>query len=210
MLHLFLQQYYELKANDGLETVYRLQKYTRSNQDTCINQRPIVWPGEFVYSGQIIADGPSTNDGELALGQNILIAYMPWEGYNYEDAILISQRLVFEDLFTSIHIEKHDVEVRQTKAGPEEIRRNIPYVSEQSIKHLDETGIIYKGAKVKPGDILVGKVTPIGEAEQLPEGRLLKAIFGAKAQDLRDTSLRVPNGGGGRVIDIPYFYARKW
>ena len=194
-----------IKSNDGLETIYGLQKYTRSNQDTCINQRPIVWPGEFVYSGQIIADGPSTNDGELALGQNILIAYMPWEGYNYEDAILISQRLVFDDLFTSIHIEKHDLEVRQTKAGPEEIRRNIPYVSEQSIRHLDETGIIYKGAKVKPGDILVGKVTPIGESEQLPEGRLLKAIFGAKAQDLRDTSLRVPNGGGGRVIDIRIF-----
>ena len=194
-----------IKSLDGIETKYSLQKYIRSNQDTCINQRPIVWPGEFVYSGQIIADGPSTNDGELALGQNILLAYLPWEGYNYEDAILISERLVSKDLFTSVHIEKHDLEVRQTKAGPEEIRRNIPYVSEQSLRQLDETGIIYKGAKVKPGDLLVGKVTPIGEAQQLPEARLLKALFGAKAKDLRDTSLRVPNGGGGRVIDIRIF-----
>lgn len=190
---------------DKIEIDYELQKYSRSNQDTCINQRPICWPGEFVYSGQVIADGPSTNDGELALGQNILIAYMPWEGYNYEDAILISERLVYKDLFTSVHIEKHDIEIRQTKAGPEEIRRSVPYISEQSVRHLDETGIVYKGAKVQPGDILVGKITPIGESEQLPEGRLLKAIFGSKAQDLRDTSLRVPNGSGGRVIDIRIF-----
>ena len=190
---------------DNIEIDYELQKYSRSNQDTCINQRPICWPGEFVYSGQVIADGPSTNDGELALGQNILIAYMPWEGYNYEDAILISERLVYKDLFTSVHIEKHDIEIRQTKAGPEEIRRSIPYISVHSVRHLDETGIVYKGAKVQPGDILVGKITPIGESEQLPEGRLLKAIFGSKAQDLRDTSLRVPNGSGGRVIDIRIF-----
>lgn len=194
-----------LTSLTGIEIKYHLQKYIRSNQDTCINQRPIVWPGEFVYSGQVIADGPSTNDGELALGQNILLAYLPWEGYNYEDAILISERLVSRDLFTSVHIEKHDLEVRQTKAGPEEIRRAIPYVSEQAVRQLDEAGIVYKGAKVKPGDLLVGKVTPIGESEQLPEGRLLKAIFGAKAKDLRDSSLRVPNGSGGRVIDIRIF-----
>ena len=195
----------EIQSLRGIKIHYYLKKYIPSNQDTCINQRPIVWPGEFVYAGQIIADGPGTNYGELSLGQNILVAYLPWEGYNYEDAILISERLVFQDLFTSIHIENHDVELEKTKAGPEELKKNIPYLPEKAVHHLDEMGIAYEGTKVKPGDILVGKVTPVKESDQLPEGRLLRAIFGAKIQDFRDTSLRVPNGAGGRVIKIRIF-----
>ena len=190
---------------EGKSATYFLQKYSRSNQDTCINQRPIVWAGEQVESGQIIADGPGTEDGELALGQNVLIAYMPWEGYNYEDAILVSERLVYADLFTSIHIEKYDIEIRETKAGTEEITRDLPNVNERALKNLDENGIIYKGAFVSPGDILVGKVTPTEEVDEIPEGRLLRAIFGEKAQNVVDNSLRVPNGSYGRVLDIRVF-----
>ena len=187
------------------KTYYELQKYNRSNQDTCINHRPIVWIGEKVESGQVLADGPGTNGGELSLGQNITVAYMPWQGYNFEDAILINERLVYEDVFTSIHIEKYDVEVRQTKVGSEEITREIPNISTNAVENLDERGIIYKGAFVKPGDILIGKITPKGESDQLPEGKLLRAIFGEKAKDVRDTSLRVPNGEHGRVLEIKIF-----
>nr|ARW60201.1 RNA polymerase b-subunit [Laurencieae sp.] len=184
---------------------YRLKKYYRSNQDTCINQRPIVWPGEKVLKGQVIADGASTDSGEIALGQNILVAYMPWEGYNYEDAFLISERLVYDDLYTSIHIERYEVECRQTKLGIEEITRNIPNISDSSISLLDKNGIISVGSWVDSGDILVGKITPKGESDQLPEGKLLRAIFGEKARDVKDTSLRLPNAARGRVVNIKVF-----
>jgi DNA-directed RNA polymerase subunit beta len=189
----------------GKKTIYALQKYIRSNQDTCINQRPIVWNGEHVKSGQIIADGPGTDGGEIALGQNIIVAYMPWEGYNYEDALVISERLIYADLFTSIHIEKYDLEVRETKVGTEELTKDLPNVNEQATKNLDENGIIYRGKFVKSGDILVGKVTPTEEADEIPEGRLLRAIFGEKIQSVIDNSLRVPNGSYGRVLDIRIF-----
>nr|YP_009394131.1 RNA polymerase b-subunit [Rhodomela confervoides]ARW62693.1 RNA polymerase b-subunit [Rhodomela confervoides] len=184
---------------------YRLKKYYRSNQDTCINQRPIVWPGEKVVKGQVIADGASTDSGEIALGQNILVAYMPWEGYNYEDAFLISERLVYDDLYTSIHIERYEIECRQTKLGSEEITRNIPNISDSSISLLDKNGIIVVGSWVDSGDILVGKVTPKGESDQLPEGKLLRAIFGEKARDVKDTSLRLPNAARGRVVNVKVF-----
>ena len=187
------------------EIEYELQKYHRSNQDTCLNQRPIVFEGDEVVAGQVMADGSATEGGELALGQNILVAYMPWEGYNYEDAILISERLVCEDVYTSIHVEKYEIEARQTKLGPEEITREIPNVGEESLRHLDETGIIHIGAWVDAGDILVGKVTPKGESDQPPEEKLLRAIFGEKARDVRDNSLRVPNGEKGRVVDVRVF-----
>ncbi|MEQ9000014.1 MAG: DNA-directed RNA polymerase subunit beta [Coleofasciculus sp. B1-GNL1-01] len=184
---------------------YELQKYQRSNQDTCLNQRPLVFYGDDVEAGQILADGSATEGGELALGQNILVAYMPWEGYNYEDAILISERLVLDDVYTSIHIEKYEIEARQTKLGPEEITREIPNVGEDSLRQLDEQGIIRIGAWVEAGDILVGKVTPKGESDQPPEEKLLRAIFGEKARDVRDNSLRVPNGEKGRVVDVRIF-----
>nr|YP_009392055.1 RNA polymerase b-subunit [Periphykon beckeri]ARW60403.1 RNA polymerase b-subunit [Periphykon beckeri] len=190
---------------DGRIIHYRLKKYYRSNQDTCINQRPIVWPGEQVYKGQAIADGASTELGEIALGQNILVAYMPWEGYNYEDAFLISERLVYDDLYTSVHIERYEIECRQTKLGSEEITRNIPNVSDSLISLLDKNGIIAVGSWVDSGDILVGKTTPKGESDQLPEGRLLRAIFGEKARDVRDTSLRLPNAAKGRVVNVKVF-----
>lgn len=194
-----------LTDNYGKKTIYALQKYIRSNQDTCINQRPIVWNGEYVKSGQIIADGPGTEGGEIALGQNIIVAYMPWEGYNYEDALVVNERLIYADLFTSIHIEKYDLEVRETKAGTEELTKDLPNVNEQATKNLDENGIIYRGKFVKSGDILVGKVTPTEEADEIPEGRLLRAIFGEKIQSVIDNSLRVPNGSYGRVLDIRIF-----
>ena len=197
--HIIVEEENQQKTN------YKLQKYNRSNQDTCINHRPIVWIGETVESGQVLADGPGTNGGELSLGQNITVAYMPWQGYNFEDAILINERLVYDDVFTSIHIEKYDVEVRQTKVGSEEITREIPNINASALENLDENGIIYKGAFVKPGDILIGKITPKGESDQLPEGKLLRAIFGEKAKDVRDTSLRVPNGEHGRVLEIKVF-----
>jgi DNA-directed RNA polymerase subunit beta len=189
----------------GGEINYTLQKYQRSNQDTCLNQRPIVFVGDKVVTGQILADGSATESGELALGQNILVAYMPWEGYNYEDAILISERLVQEDVYTSIHIEKYEIEARQTKLGPEEITREIPNVGEDALRQLDETGIIRIGAWTDAGDILVGKVTPKGESDQPPEEKLLRAIFGEKARDVRDNSLRVPNGEKGRIVDVRVF-----
>lgn len=187
------------------EIRYRLSKYQRSNQDTCLNQKPLVRIGERVVAGQVLADGSSTEGGELALGQNIVIAYMPWEGYNYEDAILISERLVQDDVYTSIHIEKYEIEARQTKLGPEEITREIPNVGEDALRQLDEQGIIRIGAWVEAGDILVGKVTPKGESDQPPEEKLLRAIFGEKARDVRDNSLRVPNGEKGRVVDVRLF-----
>lgn len=195
----------ETQIPTGNEFEYAIQKYNRSNQDTCLNQRPLVFIGEDVVPGQILADGSATEGGELALGQNILVAYMPWEGYNYEDAILISERLVSEDVYTSIHIEKYEIEARQTKLGPEEITREIPNVGEDSLRNLDERGIIRIGAWVEAGDILVGKVTPKGESDQPPEEKLLRAIFGEKARDVRDNSLRVPNGEKGRVVDVRVF-----
>ncbi|CAM9107654.1 unnamed protein product [Chrysoparadoxa australica] len=201
-----------INNNDGAEKykIYLLEKYRRSNQDTCINQTPIVWKGQIVNSGQILTTGSGTECGELALGQNLTVAYMPWEGYNFEDAILVSERLVYDELFTSIHIEKYEVEIRQTKTGPEQMTANIPNVSESSLTHLDpNTGLVCKGALVEPGDVLVGKVTPKGESDQLPEGKLLKAIFGEKTPDVRDTSLRVPNGISGRIIDVIMFSKQK-
>nr|BDA98121.1 RNA polymerase beta subunit [Proteomonas sp. NIES-1005] len=194
---------------EGKEVAYYLQKYERSNQDTCINQRPSVWLGEEISTGQVIADGAATEGGELALGQNILIAYLPWEGYNYEDAFLVSERLVYNDVYTSVHIEKYEVEARQTKLGSEEITRELPNVGEHSLRKLDDNGIIVIGSWVEAGDILVGKVTPKGESDQPPEGKLLRAIFGEKARDVRDTSLRVPNGGRGRVLDVRIFTREK-
>nr|YP_010197589.1 RNA polymerase subunit beta [Gracilaria flabelliformis subsp. simplex]UAD86005.1 RNA polymerase subunit beta [Gracilaria flabelliformis subsp. simplex] len=198
-----------IQNSDGYTIHYRLKKYYRSNQDTCINQRPIVWPGENICVGQTIADGASTDGGEIALGRNIIVAYMPWEGYNYEDAFLISERLVYDDLYTSIHIERYELECRQTKLGSEEITRDIPNVSESSISLLDKNGIIAIGSWVDSGDILVGKVTPKGESDQLPEGKLLRAIFGEKARDVRDTSLRLPNATKGRVVNIKIFKRQK-
>ncbi|GMW02715.1 MAG: DNA-directed RNA polymerase subunit beta [Candidatus Hydrogenedentota bacterium] len=184
------------------EDLYRLKKYIRSNQNTCINQRPIVMKGDKVKAGDIIADGPATDGGELALGRNVLVAFMPWQGYNYEDSILISEDLVKDDVFTSIHIQVFDIEARDTKLGPEEITRDIPNVSEDALKNLDDSGIVRTGAKVKHGDILVGKVTPKGETELAPEEKLLRAIFGEKAEDVRDASLTVPPGVEGVVVDV--------
>jgi DNA-directed RNA polymerase subunit beta len=198
-------KYIRVRDPNGRDVDYILQKYQRSNQDTCLNQRPLVFIGDRVVAGQILADGSATERGELALGQNVLVAYMPWEGYNYEDAILISERLVQEDTYTSIHIEKYEIEARQTKLGPEEITREIPNVGEDALRQLDENGIIRKGAWVEASDILVGKVTPKGESDQPPEEKLLRAIFGEKARDVRDNSLRVPNGERGRVVDVRLF-----
>ena len=181
---------------------YSLQKYQRSNQSTCISQRPAVSEGDYVQKGDLIADGAATAQGELALGKNILIAYMPWEGYNFEDAVLVSERLVLDDLYTSIHIEKYDVEARETKLGPEEFTKDIPNVVSYLARHLDDRGIVKPGSWVQPGDILVGKVTPKGEADQTPEGRLLRAIFLQKSPDVRDSSLKVPGGIRGRVLDV--------
>jgi DNA-directed RNA polymerase subunit beta len=185
--------------------VYRLQKFRRSNQDTCINQMPRVREGDTVRTGDILADGPSTDHGELALGKNLLVAVMPWEGYNYEDAIILSERLVRDDVLTSIHIHEHEVDARDTKLGPEEITRDIPNLSDEILRDLDERGIIRVGAEVGPGDVLVGKVTPKGETELTPEERLLRAIFGEKAREVRDTSLKVPHGEQGKVIDVKVF-----
>ncbi|MEC9488561.1 MAG: DNA-directed RNA polymerase subunit beta [Halanaerobium sp.] len=194
-----------VKEDDGTIKKYHMEKFVRSNQGSCFNQRPIVRKGDRVQEGDIIADGPSTKDGQLALGRNTLIAFMPWEGYNYEDAILISEKLVKEDAFTSVHIEEHEAEARDTKLGPEEITREIPNVGESALKNLDERGIIRVGAEVNPGDILVGKVTPKGETELSAEERLLRAIFGEKAREVRDTSLRVPHGESGIVVDVKVF-----
>lgn len=194
-----------IRHDDGTLEKHKMLKYLRSNQGTCINQRPIVQKGERVEATQIIADGPSTDHGELALGRNVLIAFMTWEGYNYEDAILISEKLVREDYYTSIHIEEYESDARDTKLGPEEITRDIPNVGEDVLKDLDERGIIRVGAEVRPGDILVGKVTPKGETELTAEERLLRAIFGEKAREVRDTSLRVPHGEAGKIVDVKVF-----
>jgi len=190
---------------DNSARSYRLRKFERSNQGTCINQKPIVAEGQDVAEGQVLADGPCTADGELALGKNLLVAFMPWEGHNFEDAIILSERLVKEDVLTSIHIEEHEVDARDTKLGAEEITRDIPNVSEDVLKDLDERGIIRIGAEVDPGDVLVGKVTPKGETELTPEERLLRAIFGEKAREVRDTSLKVPHGETGKVIGVRVF-----
>jgi DNA-directed RNA polymerase subunit beta len=180
----------------------KFAKFVRSNQGTCINQTPLVRKGDKVRKNQPIADGPSTDGGEMALGKNLLVAFMPWEGYNYEDAILLSERLVKDDVFTSIHIEQYDADARDTKLGPEEITREVPNVGEDALKDLDERGIIRIGAEVRAGDILVGKITPKGETELTAEERLLRAIFGEKAREVRDTSLRVPHGEYGVVVDV--------
>src|SRR5262249_52538055 len=185
--------------------IYNLVKYQRSNQNTCINQRPIVVVGDRVNAGDVIADGPSTDMGELALGRNVLVAFMPWGGYNFEDSILISERVVKHDLFTSIHIEEFECVARDTKLGPEEITRDIPNVGDEALHDLDDSGIIRIGAEVKPGDILVGKITPKGETQLSPEEKLLRAIFGEKAGEVRDTSLRVPPGVEGTVINARVF-----
>jgi len=185
--------------------IYRLMKFQRSNQNTCINQRPLVKVGDQVKKGDIIADGPSTELGELALGKNVLVAFMPWNGYNFEDSILLSERIVKDDVFTSIHIEEFEVMARDTKLGPEEITRDIPNVSEEALKNLDEAGIVYIGAEVRAGDILCGKITPKGESPMTPEEKLLRAIFGEKASDVRDTSLRVPPGVQGTVVEVRVF-----
>jgi DNA-directed RNA polymerase subunit beta len=185
--------------------IYRLRKFQRSNQNTCINQRPLVNVGDRVEAGEILADGPSTDLGDLALGKNVLVAFMPWMGYNFEDSILLSERVVSEDVFTSIHIEEFEVMARDTKLGPEEITRDIPNVSEEALKNLDEAGIVYIGAEVNPGDILVGKITPKGESPMTPEEKLLRAIFGEKASDVRDTSLRLPPGVSGTVVEVRVF-----
>ncbi len=195
----------EIEEENGTVRRYPLRKFMRSNQDTCINQRPVIVRGQRVRAGDIIADSSSTDNGELALGQNVLVAYMPWEGGNFEDAILVSERLVREDIFTSIHIEKYEVEARDTKLGPEEITRDIPNVGQDSLRNLDDRGIIYIGAEVQPNDILVGKITPKGETDLTAEERLLRAIFGEKAREVKDSSLRVPNGVRGKVIDVKVF-----
>ena len=195
-------------ATSGGVDIYNLLKYQRSNQNTCVNQRPLVKVGQRVSAGDIVADGPSTDRGELALGRNILVGFMPWNGYNFEDSILISERLVKEDVFTSIHIEEFEVMARDTKLGQEEITRDIPNVGEEGLKNLDEAGIVYIGAEVEPGDILVGKITPKGESPMTPEEKLLRAIFGEKASDVRDTSLRLPPGVAGTVVEVRVFNRR--
>ena len=185
--------------------IYQLTKFKRSNQNTCINQKPIVQVGQRVTKGDVLADGPCTDMGELALGRNVLVAFMPWRGYNFEDAILVSEKLVKEDYYTSIHIEEFEIEARDTKLGPEEITRDIPNIAESFLRNLDESGIIRIGATVKPGDILVGKVTPKGETQLTPEEKLLRAIFGEKAGDVKDASLYCPPGIEGTIVDCKIF-----
>jgi DNA-directed RNA polymerase subunit beta len=204
-IHVRVTQEIDGKLVKGDVDRYRLQKFMRSNQGTCINQRPIVRTGDAVQAGDILADGPATDQGELALGRNVLVAFMTWEGYNYEDAILLSEQLVKEDMYTSIHIEEYECEARDTKLGPGEITRDIPNVGEDALRNLDERGIIRIGAEIFPNDILVGKVTPKGVTELTAEERLLHAIFGEKAREVRDTSTRLPNGGAGIVVDVKVF-----
>ena len=193
------------RDSDGNKDVYHLTKFKRSNQSNCYNQKPIVYKGDHVEKGEVIADGPSTKNGEIALGKNPLIGFMTWEGYNYEDAVLLSERLVMDDVYTSVHIEEYEAEARDTKLGPEEITRDVPGVGEDALKDLDERGIIRIGAEVRAGDILVGKVTPKGETELTAEERLLRAIFGEKAREVRDTSLKVPHGAYGIIVDAKVF-----
>ncbi len=195
----------KMEPGDPGVDIYRLRKFQRSNQNTCINQRPLVKVGDRVRAGEVVADGPSTDLGELALGRNVLVAFMPWNGYNYEDSILISERIVKDDVFTSIHIEEFEVAARDTKLGPEEITRDIPNVGEEALRNLDEAGIVYIGAEINPGDILVGKITPKGESPMTPEEKLLRAIFGEKASDVRDTSLRAKPGDAGTVVEVRVF-----
>jgi DNA-directed RNA polymerase subunit beta len=195
----------DLELGDAGVDIYRMRKFQRSNQNTCINQRPLVKVGDYVRKGEVIADGPSTDIGELALGKNVVVAFMPWMGYNYEDSILISERIVRDDVFTSVHIEEFEVAARDTKLGPEEITRDIPNVGEEALRNLDEAGIVYIGAEVGPADILVGKITPKGESPMTPEEKLLRAIFGEKASDVRDTSLRLPPGDYGTVVEVRVF-----
>src|SRR5439155_711090 len=199
----FLDERVQVHRGDAYR--YKLQKFIRTNQGTCFNQRPLVKVGDRVEEGQVLADSYSTDNGELALGQNILVAFMPWEGGNYEDAIILSERLVQDDRFTSIHVEKYECEARDTKLGPEEITRDIPNVGEEALADLDENGIVYIGAEVGPQDILVGKITPKGETELTAEERLLRAIFGEKAREVKDTSLRLPSGEHGKVVDVAVF-----
>ena len=194
--------------NDTGVDIYRLSKFQRSNQDTCINQTPLVREGDYVQQGDIIADGPASKIGELALGKNVTVAFMPWNGYNYEDSILISEKLVVDDVFTSIHIQEFEVVARDTKLGQEDITRDIPNVGDESLVNLDEAGIVHIGAKVSPGDILVGKVTPKGESPMTPEEKLLRAIFGEKAADVKDTSLRLPPGASGTIVEVRVFSRR--
>ncbi len=195
----------DLELGDAGVDIYRMRKFQRSNQNTCINQRPLVKVGDTVTKGEVIADGPSTDIGELALGKNVVVAFMPWNGYNYEDSILISERITRDDVFTSIHIEEFEVAARDTKLGPEEITRDIPNVGEEALRNLDEAGIVYIGAEVGPADILVGKITPKGESPMTPEEKLLRAIFGEKASDVRDTSLRLPPGDFGTIVEVRVF-----
>ncbi|MBL6676492.1 MAG: DNA-directed RNA polymerase subunit beta, partial [Rhodobacteraceae bacterium] len=195
----------DLDLGDAGVDIYRMRKFQRSNQNTCINQRPLIKVGQAVSKGEVIADGPSTDLGELALGKNVVVAFMPWNGYNYEDSILISERVARDDVFTSVHIEEFEVAARDTKLGPEEITRDIPNVGEEALRNLDEAGIVYIGADVEPGDILVGKITPKGESPMTPEEKLLRAIFGEKASDVRDTSLRVKPGDFGTVVEVRVF-----
>ena len=198
----------ELDTKEPTVDIYRLKKFQRSNQNTCINQRPLVKVGDEIRKGDIIADGPSTQFGELALGRNVLVAFMPWNGYNFEDSILVSERIVRDDVYTSVHIEEFEVMARDTKLGTEEITRDIPNVGEEALKHLDEAGIVYVGAEVQPGDILIGKVTPKGESPMTPEEKLLRAIFGEKAADVKDTSLRLPPGVAGTIVEVRVFNRR--
>ncbi|MCI5061006.1 MAG: DNA-directed RNA polymerase subunit beta [Alphaproteobacteria bacterium] len=198
----------ELKSDEAVVDIYNLAKFQRSNQSTCISQKPLVKAGDEVKAGDIVADGPSTDLGELALGKNVLVAFMPWNGYNFEDSILLSERIVRDDVYTSIHIEEYEVMARDTKLGTEEITRDIPNVGEEALKHLDESGIVHIGAEVGPGDILVGKVTPKGESPMTPEEKLLRAIFGEKAADVKDTSLRLPPGAVGTIVDVRVFNRR--
>jgi DNA-directed RNA polymerase subunit beta len=198
----------DLATSEGVVDIYKMMKFQRSNQSTCINQRPLVKVGDVLKAGDIIADGPSTQFGELALGRNVLVAFMPWNGYNFEDSILLSERIVADDVFTSIHIEEFEVMARDTKLGPEEITRDIPNVGEEALKHLDESGIVHIGAEVGPGDILIGKVTPKGESPMTPEEKLLRAIFGEKAADVKDSSLRLPPGTAGTIVEVRVFNRR--
>jgi len=197
-----------IKDKEGKKIIYKLQKYLRSNQQTCINHRPIVWKGEKIKSGQILTDGPAITSSELALGQNVLIAYMPWQGYNFEDAILINERLIYDDIFTSIHIERYKIEIDQNLDLSEQTMKMIPHLSFSELKHLNDDGIVIVGTFVRPGDILVGKVISNNISEQLPESKLLRAIFGAKAKGVKDNSYRLPEGEYGRVIETVTFNKR--
>ena len=195
--------------DDVKRVTYNLTKFNGTNQETCVNQRPIVKEGQKVSKGEVLADGTSTDGGELALGRNVLVAFMPWRGYNFEDAIIISERVVSEDVYTSIHIEEFELQVRETKRGEEELTREIPNVSEEAVKNLDENGIIREGAEVKEGDILIGKITPKGETDPTPEEKLLRAIFGDKAGDVKDASLKAPPGLKGTVIKTRLFSRKR-